>query len=82
MFLDLAASRLVPGGILRIATDHEDYGTRIAPLLASVPELEPRGWDEIPPPPPTHYEIKYAQEGRRIWRFLLTKRASRPPAGG
>jgi hypothetical protein len=39
-----------------------------------VPELESRGWDEIPPPPPTHYEIKYAEEGRRIWRFLLTKR--------
>jgi tRNA (guanine-N7-)-methyltransferase len=73
LFLDLAASRLAPGGVLRIATDHEDYGALIAPLLASVPDLESRPWEEIPPPPATHYEIKYAEEGRRIWRFLLRK---------
>jgi tRNA (guanine-N7-)-methyltransferase len=76
LFLDLAASRLAPGGMLRIATDHPDYGALIAPLLASVPELEPRVWEDSPPPPPTHYEIKYAREGRPIWRFLLVKSAA------
>jgi tRNA (guanine-N7-)-methyltransferase len=74
LFLDLAASRLAPGGTLRIATDHADYGSGIAPLLASVPQLAPLSWEALPPPPATHYEIKYAQEGREFWRFLLVKR--------
>ena len=75
VFLEIAASRLEPGGILRIATDHPDYGSELETLVETVPALERLAWDALPPPPPTHYELKYAQEGRPIWRFLLRKRS-------
>ncbi|MEO8430605.1 MAG: tRNA (guanosine(46)-N7)-methyltransferase TrmB [Acidobacteriota bacterium] len=73
--LEMLASRLEPGGILRIATDHSDYGAAIEPTIVSVPGLERLPWDALPPPPPTHYELKYLEEGRAISRFLLRRRA-------
>ena len=72
--LEMLAGRLEPGGLLRIATDHAGYGSTLGPLLESVPALERLAWDASPPPPPTHYELKYRDEGRPIWRFLLRKR--------
>jgi tRNA (guanine-N7-)-methyltransferase len=73
VFLETLASRLEPGGLVRVATDHPDYGTGLAPLLATVPALEPLPWDALPPPPPTNYALKYEAEGRPIWRFLARK---------
>lgn len=75
VFLEAAASRLRPGGILRVATDHPDYGRELESLVETVGALERLGWDDLPPPPPTNYELKYAREGRPIWRFLLQRRA-------
>ena len=72
--LEIFASRLRPGGILRIATDHADYGSRLAPLLATFGSLESLEWDSLPQPPPTHYDLKYRAEGRPIWRFLMRRR--------
>lgn len=72
--LELLASRLESGGTLRIATDHPDYGARIGPLAATVATLERLDWNALPPPPPTNYEIKYTEQGRPIWRFLLRRR--------
>ena len=74
LFLEILASKLEPGGHVRIATDHSGYGSGIDPLLESVPGLERLPWDALPPPPPTHYELKYAAEGRPIWRFLLRRK--------
>jgi tRNA (guanine-N7-)-methyltransferase len=74
VFLDVLASRLEPGGVLRIATDHPGYAGELAVLLETVPALENVGWDSMPAPPPTHYEIKYRDEGRPIRRFLLRRR--------
>jgi tRNA (guanine-N7-)-methyltransferase len=74
LFLELAASRLQPGGTLRIATDHPDYGSGLGPLLETVAAFERLSWEALPPPPPTYYEIKYAREGRAIWRFLVRRR--------
>jgi tRNA (guanine-N7-)-methyltransferase len=76
VMLETLASRLEPGGLLRIATDHADYGSALAPLAATVSLLEPLEWETAPAPPPTNYEIKYREEGRRIWRFLFRKRAN------
>lgn len=73
VFLEIAASRLIPGGHLRIATDHQDYGQELETLVETVGGLRRVPWDDLPPPPPTNYEIKYAREGRRIWRFLLRR---------
>ncbi len=72
--LELFASRLQPGGLLRIATDHADYAAGISPLLQTVAALEPLNWNDLPVPPPTHYELKYRAEGRAIWHFLLRRR--------
>jgi len=74
VFLEIAAARLLPGGHLRIATDHPDYGQDLETLVETVPALERLAWADLPAPPPTNYEIKYAKEGRRIWRFLLRRR--------
>ena len=74
VFLEILAAKLEPGGHVRIATDHADYGSGIDPLLETVPALERLRWDALPPPPPTHYELKYAAEKRPIWRFLLRRR--------
>jgi tRNA (guanine-N7-)-methyltransferase len=73
VFLELVASRLEAGGLLRIATDHPDYGSGLGSLLQTVPAFERLVWDALPAPPTTHYEIKYRAEGRPIWRYLLRK---------
>lgn len=72
--LEILADRLEPRGLLRIATDHAGYGSTLGPLLESVRSLERLSWDALPGPPPTHYELKYRDEGRPIWRFLLRRR--------
>jgi tRNA (guanine-N7-)-methyltransferase len=74
VFLEVLASRLEPGGLVRIATDHVDYGSGVDPLLETVPGLERLAWEDLPSPPQTNYEIKYRAEGRSIWRFLLRRR--------
>jgi tRNA (guanine-N7-)-methyltransferase len=74
LFLETLASRLEPGGHLRVKTDHPGYAAELAVLLQTVPALEDVGWESEAAPPPTHYEIKYLAEGRPIRRFLLRKR--------
>ena len=74
VMLELLASRLEPGGLLRIRTDHPDYGSALSPLLETVSTLERLDWDACPAPPSTHYEIKYRAEARAIWRYLLRRR--------
>jgi tRNA (guanine-N7-)-methyltransferase len=76
VFLEVAAARLAPGGILRMATDHPDYGRELETLVQTVGTLESLDWNDLPAPPPTNYELKYAKEGRPIWRFLLRRRAA------
>ena len=72
-FLETLASRLEDDGLLRIATDHPGYAEELATLVLTVPSLEPLPWESLPPPPPTHYELKYRGEGRAIRRFLLRR---------
>lgn len=72
--LEMLADRLEPGGLLRIATDHADYGSTLGPLAEGVAAFERIGWDALPAPPPTHYELKYREEGRPIWRFVFRRR--------
>jgi len=75
VFLELLASRLEPGGTLRIATDHPDYGAQLGPLLETVGAFERVAWTSLPVPPPTHYELKYLEQGRPIWRFAARRLA-------
>jgi tRNA (guanine-N7-)-methyltransferase len=73
VFLEVLASRLEPGGLLRVATDHVGYGEHLDPLLDSIPALERLDWNALPEPPATHYELKYREEGRPIHRYLLRR---------
>jgi tRNA (guanine-N7-)-methyltransferase len=73
VFLEVLAAKLQPGGLVRIATDHPGYAEELTPVLQTVPALEELAWDSLPAPPPTHYEIKYREEGRPIRRFLLRR---------
>lgn len=73
VFLEVLASRLEPGGLLRVVTDHAGYGEHLDPLLDSIPALERLDWNALPEPPATHYELKYRQEGRPIRRYLLRR---------
>jgi tRNA (guanine-N7-)-methyltransferase len=79
IFLEILAARLEPGGTLRIATDHPEYGRSLGPLLETVPALERVDWTSLPATPPTHYELKYVREGRPIWRFGARRAPARPP---
>ena len=70
-FLQLAHRVLKPGGLMLIATDHQDYWERICEVLENQDFLVP--CEALPEPPEgaeglTNYEIKYIQEGRPIHR--------------
>lgn len=70
-FIELVHRKLVPGGFLLIATDHQDYFEWITEVLVNQTLLVPG--DRLPTPPPgfeglTNYEIKYQKEGRPIYR--------------
>jgi tRNA (guanine-N7-)-methyltransferase len=73
VFLEVLAAKLEAGGLVRIATDHPGYAEELGPLVKTVPTLEELPWDAYPVPPPTHYELKYREEGRAIRRFLLRR---------
>jgi len=70
-FLDQAARVLLPGGELRITTDHLEYSEAIAEVLEGAAGFEPLTWDEELPN--THFEAKYLKEGRAIYRFRLRR---------
>lgn len=70
-FLRLVHERLVPGGLLLIATDHLGYWEHMCEVLDNQTLLErceqlpetPQGADGL-----TNYEMKYLKEGRPIYR--------------
>lgn len=72
--LERIARVLIGGGVLRIKTDHEGYAEAIGDTLAAIPALAP-----VDPTvafagmPPTHYELKFAQEGRAVHAFALRR---------
>jgi tRNA (guanine-N7-)-methyltransferase len=77
VFADLAASRLAPGGTLRLATDWADYARQMRDVLASCGSLtNPYGAEFAPPHPPggspsVDPETGFAPrfEGRVMTRF-------------
>jgi tRNA (guanine-N7-)-methyltransferase len=75
--VDLVVGALRPGGVLRFATDHADYGAAVRGVLERHPALDValvlRPW---PDGPPTHYQTKYEREGRPILRLEATRRAA------
>jgi len=77
--LALLARRLVPGGVLRIATDDPDYAEWIDAQLAAEPELEnryaPDRWrPAVLDRPATAYELEWRALGRSFHFFEYRRR--------
>ncbi len=72
-----AARALVPGGLLRIASDHAEYFSVMdavlsaEPLLARVPDDETGPWTTG-----TNYEVKFARTGRPVRRAVFRRTAA------
>jgi tRNA (guanine-N7-)-methyltransferase len=68
------AEVLIPGGLLRVKTDHDDYAAVIDAVLAAEPRLVPvpteAAFEGVPA---THFEIKYAREARPVFRFCCRR---------
>ena len=70
-----AARALVPGGLLRVASDHEEYFSVIDGVLSNetgcerLSEEEAGDWSTG-----TSYELKFQKTGRPIHRIVLRRR--------
>jgi len=80
-FVELIASRLRPGGVLRLATDWEEYAVQMLDVLGAAKtllvNLSPTG-DWMPRPEeraPTRFEKRGARLGHGVWD-LAFRRAS------
>jgi tRNA (guanine-N7-)-methyltransferase len=78
-FVELAASRLVPGGVLRLATDWEPYALQMLEVLsASQPllaNISPTG-DWMPRPDeraPTRFERRGTRLGHGVWDLAFKR---------
>lgn len=73
------AEVLRPGGLLRVKTDHREYALVIASVIAAEPRLAPFPVDEaFATVPETHFEIKYAREGRDFTRLAFRRLGGEP----
>ncbi|MDO5285732.1 MAG: tRNA (guanosine(46)-N7)-methyltransferase TrmB [Actinomycetia bacterium] len=75
-FAALVASRLRPGGMLRLATDWEDYALTMREVLdaSELENLYP-GWaPRFAERPLTKYERRGLAAGRRIWDLCYRRR--------
>jgi tRNA (guanine-N7-)-methyltransferase len=78
-FVELLASRLAPGGVLRLATDWEDYALQMLDVLRgaqrSFANLSPTG-DWMPRPEeraPTRFEKRGARLGHGVWDLAFRR---------
>ena len=85
-FVELVASRLAPGGVLKLATDWEPYAVQMLEVLsaaqATFRNLSPTG-DWMPRPEeraPTRFEKRGARLGHGVWDLAFERRP-RSPAG-
>jgi len=68
------AEVLRPGGLLRVKTDHAGYAAVIADALAAEPRFVAcDAAAAFAAVPETHFEIKYAREGRRFVRLAFRR---------
>jgi tRNA (guanine-N7-)-methyltransferase len=77
-FVELAASRLSTGGVLRLATDWEPYALEMLEVLAATPGLENLATDSrfVPRPParvPTRFEMRGVRLGHEVWDLAFRR---------
>ena len=74
-FAAAAARALEPGGLLRVASDHEEYWKVIEEVLGAEPGLvrlapsETGAWSSG-----TNYELKFAASGRAVFQAVFRRR--------
>lgn len=73
-FLCAVARVLMPGGMLRVATDHEEYFAAMERTWPRVSEFEVCPAGEIKPSFSTTFENRFRGGGARIHRVVLRKR--------
>jgi len=76
-FVDLLASRLVPGGYLHCATDWQEYAEQMLQVLSEAPALENSADDYAPRPayrPVTKFENRGLRLGHGVWDLVFVKR--------
>lgn len=74
-FVAAAARALVPGGLLRIASDHAGYWEVIENVLGGEPLLERLAEEEAGPwTAGTNYERKFAASGRPVFKAVFRRR--------
>jgi tRNA (guanine-N7-)-methyltransferase len=74
-FSAAAARAIAPGGLLRVASDHEDYWREIEGLLEAEPLLVRLAPEETGPwSSGTNYERKYAASGRPVFQAAFRRR--------
>jgi tRNA (guanine-N7-)-methyltransferase len=78
-FIELLATRLRPGGVLRLATDWEEYALQMLEVLRAAPalyaNLSPSG-DWMPGPEeraPTRFEKRGARLGHGVWDLAFRR---------
>jgi len=78
-FAALVASRLVPGGLWRLATDWADYAVRMREVLDATPGLENAadGWaPRFAERPVTKYEARGLAAGRTVYDLVYRRKAA------
>lgn len=78
-FVELAASRLRPGGVLRLATDWEAYAHQMLEVLtgcATLENLAPSGsfTERHAERMPTRFELRGSHLGHGVWDLAFAKR--------
>jgi tRNA (guanine-N7-)-methyltransferase len=79
-FVDLAASRLAPGGVLHIATDWQEYAEEVLGLLQATPALRNTAAAFAERPawrPQTKFERRGMRLGHGVWDMVFTKTGAR-----
>ena len=78
-FIELLATRLRPGGVLRLATDWEEYALQMLDVLRGAPALFANlspGGDWMPRPEeraPTRFEKRGARLGHGVWDLAFRR---------
>ena len=75
-FAALAASRLVRGGQLHVATDWQEYAGHVLEVLRACPGLRNTADDFAPRPawrPETKFELRGLRLGHGVWDLLFTR---------
>ncbi|HEY2807925.1 MAG TPA: tRNA (guanosine(46)-N7)-methyltransferase TrmB [Steroidobacteraceae bacterium] len=77
-FATLAASRLAPGGVLRLATDWQPYALEMLAALSAIPQLTNLASDGgfVPRPAerePTRFERRGERLGHEVWDLAFRR---------